>query len=368
MVIKILEPVSSKNPVYLGPSDECLYSRVLKEHNGRTLAEIKEDGYRVQVHKKGSTIKAFTRSKKRILLELFPELSSSLENLPDCILDCELTGDRLVGHKGFKAVVKRFRHRMSAQGLQKYLESDLTSQFPISLKVFDTLFWEGHPLVEEPLTKRRIITERISEKRIIPSTQRIISDASEVYEWFECLVKKKHEGLVCKKPDSVYIPNSRDSDWIKLKRTETLDLTVLGVYMENGEISQLLCGPYNPNQDCYETVVKVNAKREGLNHKIQKALKRRLRKTVPKNVLLNQVIGSKGHMPSYFITPQRSIVVEVAAMNFQRGKNWHSCGLENDEAYSLRIGWLKSVRDDKNPEQSTTTTQIALHYKLEQDA
>jgi len=74
--IKIFKPVESMNPKYLGTLEEELYKEIMDRHNGRTMAEVKEDGYRMQVHKKGNKIKAYTRSMNGIILELFPELNN----------------------------------------------------------------------------------------------------------------------------------------------------------------------------------------------------------------------------------------------------------------------------------------------------
>jgi DNA ligase-1 len=90
--IKIFQPIESMNPLYLGSLEEELFKEILATHNGQTMAEVKEDGYRMQLHKKGDKIKAYTRSMNNILLELFPELHSSLNKLPNCILDCEIYG------------------------------------------------------------------------------------------------------------------------------------------------------------------------------------------------------------------------------------------------------------------------------------
>ena len=120
MKIEMFTPIESKNPVYLGSAGEQLYQEVLDLHQGQTRAEVKEDGYRMQVHKQGDQVKAFTRSQKEIILPLFPELHQSLLHLPDCIIDAELVGEDKIGHEGFKVVKKRFRSRISAKGIEEY--------------------------------------------------------------------------------------------------------------------------------------------------------------------------------------------------------------------------------------------------------
>jgi DNA ligase-1 len=228
------------------------------------------------------------------------------------------------------------------------------------MRVFDVLYWERKQMLDSPLYERRKITEKISEKRIKPSKQRKIKTYKTLGKWFNKLVNSNYEGLVCKNPDSLYLPGKRTTDWIKLKRSETMDLAVLGVYMEDSQISQLLCGSYNSKTKKFETLTKVNAKREGMNKEIYPLLKDYFRSS-PKQIEIKPELNK----PDYFINPLDSIVVEVAAMNVNRTKNIYSCGLENGKSYSLRIAWLKQVRDDKKPLQATTTDQIAMLYQKE---
>jgi len=289
-----------------------------------------------------------------------------LNRLPDCILDSELAGSSKVGISGFSDVKKRFRSKIGRESLTEYLESDLIKKHPLHLRVFDTLYWEDRELSGLPLTERRKYTEKLDEKKITPSQQRIISKPDEIEEWFSWLTNNKYEGLVCKKPDSSYLFGKRTHDWIKIKRAELLDLAVVGAYTENGEISQLLCATKNYTGQ-YETIAKVNANREGMHETLTSMLKDNLTKIKPKKLILNPSIEKDSkNRPNYFINPINT-VVEVAAMNFNYGKNWHSCGLRDEKSYSLRIGWLKRIRDDKRIDQITRSDEIKTLYNLERE-
>jgi DNA ligase-1 len=362
--IEIGEAIESMNPVFLRAADDEIYREIITTHGGLTLAEIKQDGYRLQIHKKDDKIKAFTRSLNEVNLSIFPELQASLNRLPDCIIDSEITGLSLVGYEGFQSIKKRFRSKMSPNGLEEYLKSGLIEQYPVELTVFDTLYWESQILIGLPLTERRKFTEKILEKKLTPSVQKKFTNPRSLEEWFLHLVQRNYEGLVCKRPDSLYLPGKETKDWIKLKRAETLDLVVLGVYLENNVISQVLCGPYNNKQARYETLAKLNAKREGLNKELAKMLGEKLIKTKPSNIFLNPNIKKhEEQMPSFYVRPENSVVVEVASMNCNYGKNtWHSCGYSDNGAYSLRIAWLKRIRDDKKIQDVSTIEKVKAIY------
>jgi DNA ligase-1 len=363
--VKIFTPIESQNPLFLGNTD-TIFEDVIKEHNGKTAAEIKEDGYRMQVHKKGTEIRAYTRNMNAYVLDLFPELHKSLMALPDStIIDAELIGRGKVGKAAYKAAQKRFRAKIKQENIEEYLTSGLTTDFPLELKVFDTLCWQGKSLLGMPLSERRKVTESIDEKVITPSTQRIITNSDDLKNWFESLTGDNYEGLVCKNPTSAYLAGQRTTDWIKIKRAETLDLVILGVYNEKDAISQILVGIYNPKESRYESLAKVNAKREGFNKEIKKAIEKNYTKTLPSQIYLNPSIPQK-QMPDYFVQPKNSMIVEVSAMNFFYSKNWHSAGLQDGKSYSLRIGWLKGIRQDKNVQQASTVELVKNLYEAEQ--
>lgn len=362
--IQIGKPIESMNPIFMRAPDEKIYEEIIATHGGRTLAEIKQDGYRLQIHKKEGIVRAFTRSLNEVNLEIFPELSSSFEGLPNCILDTEVTGYGLIGYDGFQSIKKRFRNKISSESLKKYLESNLSSEFPVGLTAFDTLYWEDKKLINLPLIERRKFTEGILEPRINPSVQRSFTEPAKLEDWFVELTDSKYEGLVCKNPNSLYLPGKETTEWLKLKRAETLDLAVLGVYLDGSNISQVLCGTYNNEEKRFETLAKINAKREGANKSLDKLLDGKLCETKPENLFLNPTIEKHPEqMPTYFVRPEGSTVLEIASMNCHYGKNtWHSCGYDGESAYSLRIAWLKRIREDKGIADVSTTEKVRKMY------
>ncbi|VVB78408.1 DNA ligase [uncultured archaeon] len=362
MKTKIFTPLEPMNPIDLGAAGDELYNQIFEEHNGTTFGEIKEDGYRMQVHKKGNKIKAYTRSMNEVILCLFPELNSSLQRLPDCIIDCEIVGDKKIGHDGFNVIQKRFRSNISKKGIEEYLASGIVSEMPVALRVFDTMYWDNGLLIHEPLSERRKYTEGILEKKISPSTQRLICSKEELGNWFNELVNDNYEGLVCKNPDSLYISGKKPRDWIKVKRKENLDLTILGLFINEKGLYELLLGTYSTKENRYESLCKVNAKTGGLNKIIYPIVKDNLLLECPSDVFLNpnMIRGVKYSKPDYFVNP--SIVVEVSAINYQKGSDKHSCGYENGKSYSLRSAVLKRIRDDKPLSQISTTEHVKEAY------
>ncbi len=356
--MRLLKPIEPMLAVYAG--GENVYQDILNRHHQLTFAELKYDGYRLQLHKKGSIIKGYTRNLNDVPLDIYPELSSSLSSLPNCILDCELNGG--IGHAGFKAVKHRFRSKKT--DLTAYEKKADLSKI-VELRVFDVLYYGQKWLMELPLSERRNYTERIGEPKIKPGQQWRVDDAKTLESLFESLTESKHEGLVCKDPCSLYLPGNRSGKWTKLKRFETLDLVVLGAYLSNEEISQILCGAYNEESKCFETLAKINAKREGINKVLAELLKGKLQAEIPATVVIHPNAKSED-LPQLYVEPKSSVVVEIKAMNINHGKNEYSCGFDGNRSYSLRIAWAKQLREDKKPSQATTTKAVAELYKIQE--
>lgn len=359
-------PVESMNPVYSRIDWDRDYQKdvqdVLDNFGGKAGAEIKYDGYRFQLHKKGDLIAAFTREFNPYIMDLYPELMPSIRHLPDCVLDCELNGGGT--KKDFEKVRKRFRVKISKKSLESYLASGIVEEHPLNLNVFDVLHFEGIDYFNIPLSERRKRVEAIDEEKIKPTVQSIVAAPAELKALFDATIMQKGEGLVVKNLNSVYIPG-HNPNWIKLKTFETLDLVVLGLYEESGELTQALVGCYNPAKSAYETIAKVNLKREGINSEVAKALSKKKRKSKPANIAVNPALKADStNWPAFFISPEKSVVLEVKALNIMRGKNWHSCGYDDSTAYSLRIGWTKGIRYDKNVSQATSLAEVERLYSM----
>lgn len=359
--LELFTPIDIMKPVFWGKGSEEICERVIGAQNGRTYAEIKEDGFRLQLHKKGERIEGFSSSLGGLDMRQFPEVK--LGKLPDCVLECEITGDK-PGVMGFEEVFSRgIKFGAVAKNLDAYLESGATDEHKVKLRVFDTLYWEDKFLVNRPLSERRTFTECIGEPGIEPSKLQIVNSSGDLWSLYNHAINNADEGLVCKDPSSIYIPGDR-KEWIKVKRFETLDLAVLGVFIREGKLVEILGGTFNNGR--YETLAKVNAKTGGLYELIDQKLKKNYVKNVPDNVIMNPRVSQTGHdWPTYFIKPEKTMVVQVGVMNFYYKKNCYSCGLKDSNAFSVRNPVLERVREDKTPEMATTTNKVRGFYFAE---
>lgn len=353
----------SMNPVYADIS----VTELIEKHGGLSYGEIKEDGYRCQVHVDNNYVKMFTRAGNEYIYECYPEIIRAVKklNLKQTVLDAELKGES-IGYKGFTKIRKRFR-RTCPKNLEEYKQ--LIKEVPLKLVVFDTLMFEEEELLDKPLKQRRKYTENIYGIRVEPSELYKIVGEKQFDELFEEKVKKqRHEGFVLKNPGSAYIGTSKELhqedkayNWVKIKNFETLDLVIVGLfkseYAKDLKFSSALCAMKNNESGLYDVIGSVSLARKNpvtgnsfasdLEHIVETSNK-------PADVYFPEKIEKKYNNIKY-VDPKDSQVVEIRTMQLEfDGKN-----------YSFRIAYINDIREDKNISQTTTLKEVQEIYKVQ---
>src|SRR5205085_11875007 len=111
------------------------------------------------------------------------------------------------------------------------------------LYLFDVLWLEGYNLMHLPLTERKKILQSIT-----PNSMSIrISESFDAgaTEFFEVAKKLNLEGIIAKKADSIYLPEKRTKDWLKIKTGKRQEVVIGGFTNNEGSnkvFSALLVG------------------------------------------------------------------------------------------------------------------------------
>src|SRR5437016_5444864 len=194
---------------------------------GPASFEYKLDGIRIQVHKRGSEVRVYSR----ILNDITAELTAVVEivrKLPlnQAILDGEaiaLTADNRP---------LRFQETMKRLG----------AGVPF---FFDILYLDGRSLLDQPSSVR---TKLLPEPHRPPSI--ITADAHAARNFFDAAIAAGQEGLMAKGLESTYEAGRRGGAWFKIKQANTLDLVVLaaewGHGRRHGKLSNLHLGARDP--------------------------------------------------------------------------------------------------------------------------
>ncbi len=333
-------------------------------------SQYKYDGFRVQIHKMGNTVRMFSRNLED-MTHMFPELiEGTLKQVKakDVILDSEALAYNPDSQEflPFQETTKRRR---------KYKIEEMQKTLPLKAFVFDILYADGKSLIDTPLSERlKILKETVrGDETLIPSIGEIISDPKKLKIMLDDAISKGLEGLVVKRTDSFYEAGGRNFNWVKLKRHsagelhDTIDCVILGYIFGRGKRTEfgagaLLVGLYDSEKDEFVTVSRIGT---GLTDEEWREIHKRADKikVSHKPARVNSLIE-----PSVWIEPQ--IVIEVLADEITRSPV-HTAGM-NEEAglpvgrqgYALRFPRLVSFRtDDRKAEDATTVNELIGMYK-----
>ncbi len=387
MKLKFFEPFGPKKPVEIGIdlSSEEELEKLISGLGGEVAVEVKKDGFNAAIHKKADEVKVYTSGKNEFDLGSFPELRHDLALLDDGIYIGEIhgkeRGDNYTNKDAFEAMQKRGKGT-KIKGLEE--------KYPLTLSLYDVYNYDGEELLDCTQQERREILEKIAKKKDFENMQLVerfvVSDASGLKKLYGKFVANgKEEGFVIKSPKSKVsikekngeIELKRTEDWVKLKRFSTFDLNLLGFYeTENSKekglpYSALLLGAYNEEAGAYETVVKVpvNPGREGyyeILEMVDKNLQDYDTEEYDGNIVFSETVHvQKSKAPSKIVEdPSSAPVIQVRAMGVTKSKgSWHSCGRDEEGAYSLRIPVFEHVRHDKEAKDANTTGFIKRYYE-----
>ena len=207
--------------------------KYIKGLSGEFVVQEKYDGMRIQIHKKGSSIKVFSFNKKDITNKCKKQVDEmKKKHFGDCTLDAEL-----VGFKGEEAV-----HRVD---VVTHVFKKEVPELELKAHVFDIMYHEDRVVAEEPLRERINIlfyqySQHSSENLAFPSKKdtRIADSTEEVNKYSEDIMDlPASEGVVIKDIESTYyVGIQKNPKWIKWKKFVDLDVVVLDKKKTNSNL------------------------------------------------------------------------------------------------------------------------------------
>ncbi|MBI2593072.1 ATP-dependent DNA ligase, partial [Candidatus Daviesbacteria bacterium] len=339
---------------------------ILKKFEGSAHIQLKWDGFRIQIHKDGDKVRLFSRNLEETT-PMFPDITQGVlkqVKAKSAILDSEALAYNPESNEflPFQETTQRRR---------KHGIEEAAKRLPLKAMVFDIMFLNGKSLMEEPVTKRiKYLTKVIDGDDVLIAQPGEITDKKEVIQkQFDEAISEGLEGLIVKRPDSLYEAGARNFNWVKQKRNssgelnDTVDCVILGYVFGKGKRAEfgagaLLVGVYDKEKDEFVTVSKIGT---GLTDEEWREVHKRADKikVSHKPARVNSVLT-----PSVWIEPK--IVIEVLADEITRSPI-HSAGRdENGVGYALRFPRLVRFREaDKKPEDATTVKELIEMYKLQ---
>jgi DNA ligase D-like protein (predicted ligase) len=101
-------------------------------------------------------------------------------------------------------------------------------QTPVRYLLFDILYHQGRPLLQEPLYRRRCILADVLTGMDAPELTFSEGIAGLGQDFFERVVEQGHEGIMAKLQTSRYLPGRRSSAWRKIKPAQVLPCVIIG--------------------------------------------------------------------------------------------------------------------------------------------
>lgn len=199
------------------------------------------------------------------------------------------------------------------------------------------------------------------------------SEIDTIQTLLEDSVKASCEGLMVKMLDgasSFYEPSRRSQNWLKVKKDylagagDSLDLCVLGAYFGRGKRTSVygafLLAAYDAASQTFATVCNIGT---GFSEQVLEDLHAQLSPIVidkPKPFYKHSS-GNKDQ-PDVWFEPR--FVWEVKSADLTLSPRYQAAAeAMGGKGVSLRFPRFLKIRDDKKPEDATTTRQVAEMYR-----
>ncbi|KAJ3556383.1 hypothetical protein NPX13_g10148 [Xylaria arbuscula] len=375
-------------------------TEVLDRFENQTFTcEYKYDGERAQIHYvakdrsddyiealPGATKEAakgiaaiFSRNSED-LSKKYPDILAKLhtwikDGTKSFVLDCETVAWDVAEKK-----VLPFQQLMTRKKKDVKVED---VKVKVCVFAFDLLFLNGEAVVEKPLRERRELLYNAFqpvEGEFAFATHMNGQELEEIQVFLDESVKASCEGLMVKMLDgseSGYEPSKRSRNWLKIKKDylsgvgDSLDLVVLGAYHGKGKRTSVygafLLACYNAASDTYETVCNIGT---GFSEQVLEELHKQLSEIVidrPKPFYSHSSGGQ--HQPDVWFEPRYVWEVKTADLTLSpRYKAGCKEGVDptGDKGISLRFPRFIKVRDDKKPDEATSSWQVAEMYRKQE--
>ena len=191
----------------------------LESLGGAASLEHKLDGFRVQIHKDGETVRAYSRRLNDVTATV-PEAVAAVQALAPArlILDGEAIA---LGPSGRPLPFQDTMRRKSAD-----------AGGGLSLSLFDVLLAGDQTMLGAPARERFAALEALAPRLAVPRI--ITADPAAAAAFYDAAVAAGHEGVMAKALDAPYDAGNRGAAWLKIKRVRRLDLVVLAAEWGSG--------------------------------------------------------------------------------------------------------------------------------------
>ncbi|KAK1426267.1 hypothetical protein QVD17_14937 [Tagetes erecta] len=344
-----------------------------KFQNMEFTCEYKYDGERAQIHYlEDGTVQIYSRNAERNT-EKFPDVVVAASrvkkpNVKSFVLDCEL-----VAYDRKKQKILPFQI-LSTRARKNVVMSEI--KVDVCIYAFDLLYLNGQQLLQEQLiTRRERLYESFEEEPgyFQLATAITSNDLEEIQTFLDTAVNGSCEGLIIKtlNRDATYEPAKRSNNWLKLKKDymdsigDSLDLVPIAAFHGRGKrvgvYGAFLLACYDNDKDEYQTICKIGT---GFSEAMLEERSTSLRsKVIPKPKSYYRYADSIN--PDVWF--EASEVWEVKAADLTISPVYCAAlgAVDSNKGISLRFPRLLRVREDKGPEEASSSEMVADMYNAQ---
>ncbi|XP_050367717.1 DNA ligase 1-like [Argentina anserina] len=346
---------------------------VQKFQDTEYTCEYKYDGERAQIHyMEDGSVEIYSRNAERNTGK-FPDVAVAVSRLKKSsvksfVLDCELVAYDRQNNKilPFQVLSTRARKNVSMGDIK----------IEVCIFAFDMLFHNGRPLTQEQLKVRReyLYSSFEEEAGVFQYATAITSkDIDEIQKFLDAAVNSSSEGLIIKtlNKDATYEPSKRSLNWLKLKKDymdsfgDSLDLVPIAAFHGRGKrtgvYGAFLLACYDSSNEEFQSICKIGT---GFSEAVLEERSVSLReKVIPKpKTYYSYAETSNANTPDVWFEPSQVWEVRAADLTISPVYRAGVGIVDPNKGISLRFPRLVRVREDKKPEEASSSEQVAELY------
>jgi DNA ligase D-like protein (predicted ligase)/DNA ligase D-like protein (predicted 3'-phosphoesterase) len=191
------------------------------------LYEVKWDGLRALISLDEGELRIHGRHRMD-LVKQFPELlvPEQAFRATSGLFDGEIVCLEADGRPVFQNVIQRMQQKTEG-AIER-----ARAKHPAVCYLFDCLYLDGRPILNEPLTRRR---EWLADAIKSDSPYRLSQMVEDGAAFFAAVKQMGLEGIMAKKRNSTYQPGKRSDSWLKIKARQTTECVIIGYTRGKGE-------------------------------------------------------------------------------------------------------------------------------------
>eukprot|EP00958_Prasinococcus_capsulatus_P016898 scaffold1894_cov368-Prasinococcus_capsulatus_cf.AAC.5 len=335
--------------------------------------EYKYDGERAQVHLlEDGSVEIYSRNSERST-EKYPDVAEivkqAAKNVTSCVIDCEAVA--------YDVAAKKILPFQTLSTRSKKAADSTDVKVAVCVFAFDCILLNDEPLLSKSLKERRDALRgsfaEIESKFMFAKSMES-RDTEEILTFLNEAVKDSTEGLMIKTlvDEATYEPSKRSNKWLKLKKDymdslgDSLDLVVIGAYYGKGKrtgtYGGYLMACYDEDEEQYQSVCKLGT---GFSDTALQELHASLADLICDGPKSYYRYGDALKADVWF-EPKQVWEVKAADLSISP-QHYAAVGkVHPEKGIALRFPRYLRTRDDKQPEQATSSDQVMDMYNSQQ--